>query len=120
MVRRPPRSTLFPYTTLFRSRAEPAGQDERVGAVVAVAPDSQGRLFDQAAVGIPTGAPQPHPMFLHGPVCAEDDDGRHEVEDDDRQDHRGEGLPLSAQGEIDQEHGGRDLDADAQAEEEAA
>src|SRR2546430_16775568 len=23
MIRRPPRSTLFPYTTLFRSRAEP-------------------------------------------------------------------------------------------------
>src|SRR5258708_12864763 len=24
MIRRPPRSTLFPYTTLFRSRTEPA------------------------------------------------------------------------------------------------
>src|SRR3712207_9351079 len=24
MIRRPPRSTLFPYTTLFRSREEPA------------------------------------------------------------------------------------------------
>src|SRR3712207_8865357 len=24
MIRRPPRSTLFPYTTLFRSRVEPA------------------------------------------------------------------------------------------------
>src|SRR3712207_8173908 len=24
MIRRPPRSTLFPYTTLFRSRREPA------------------------------------------------------------------------------------------------
>src|SRR5439155_14045273 len=24
MIRRPPRSTLFPYTTLFRSRPEPA------------------------------------------------------------------------------------------------
>src|SRR2546430_8592555 len=33
MIRRPPRSTLFPYTTLFRSTAEqqePA-EDERVG-----------------------------------------------------------------------------------------
>src|SRR2546426_7675415 len=32
MIRRPPRSTLFPYTTLFRSRAEPqrfAGQTLR-------------------------------------------------------------------------------------------
>src|SRR3712207_7155458 len=27
MIRRPPRSTLFPYTTLFRSRA--AGRDQR-------------------------------------------------------------------------------------------
>src|SRR5438445_13130395 len=25
MIRRPPRSTLFPYTTLFRPRREPAG-----------------------------------------------------------------------------------------------
>src|SRR2546429_9033995 len=25
MIRRPPRSTLFPYTTLFRSRKEPSG-----------------------------------------------------------------------------------------------
>src|SRR5436309_13685694 len=25
MIRRPPRSTLFPYTTLFRSRRAPAG-----------------------------------------------------------------------------------------------
>src|SRR3712207_6848632 len=26
MIRRPPRSTLFPYTTLFRSRAPPAAR----------------------------------------------------------------------------------------------
>src|SRR2546422_3693405 len=26
MIRRPPRSTLFPYTTLFRSHPEPAGR----------------------------------------------------------------------------------------------
>src|SRR2546430_11805493 len=32
MIRRPPRSTLFPYTTLFRSRAlrGPAGSHERL------------------------------------------------------------------------------------------
>src|SRR2546429_1041110 len=28
MIRRPPRSTLFPYTTLFRSRYRPIGKDE--------------------------------------------------------------------------------------------
>src|SRR6476660_10269565 len=27
MIRRPPRSTLFPYTTLFRSRVRPSGAD---------------------------------------------------------------------------------------------
>src|SRR3712207_9421352 len=27
MIRRPPRSTLFPYTTLFRSRRRPGGED---------------------------------------------------------------------------------------------
>src|SRR5260370_3360192 len=29
MIRRPPRSTLFPYTTLFRSQAPPAGGSGR-------------------------------------------------------------------------------------------
>src|SRR5438309_5446034 len=28
MIRRPPRSTLFPYTTLFRSRSTPAASGE--------------------------------------------------------------------------------------------
>src|SRR5437773_5503389 len=34
MIRRPPRSTLFPYTTLFRSGPRPrrAGNDERLAA----------------------------------------------------------------------------------------
>src|SRR5260370_16277884 len=31
MIRRPPRSTLFPYTTLFRSREPVTGDVERVG-----------------------------------------------------------------------------------------
>src|SRR3712207_7356774 len=44
MIRRPPRSTLFPYTTLFRSlvlaqRGDPLGrQDARRGAADDVAP----------------------------------------------------------------------------------
>src|SRR2546422_11502489 len=32
MIRRPPRSTLFPYTTLFRSRAARAGHPRFLGA----------------------------------------------------------------------------------------
>src|SRR3712207_6880286 len=30
MIRRPPRSTLFPYTTLFRSARQPAGLGQRL------------------------------------------------------------------------------------------
>src|SRR3712207_8918454 len=30
MIRRPPRSTLFPYTTLFRSRVGPCGKQQVV------------------------------------------------------------------------------------------
>src|SRR3712207_8711493 len=42
MIRRPPRSTLFPYTTLFRSRGyRDAGVDE----IAAVAGYSKGALY---------------------------------------------------------------------------
>src|SRR5207249_11572057 len=34
MLRRPPRSTLFPYTTLFRSAFATAGYDPALGEVV--------------------------------------------------------------------------------------
>src|SRR5258707_9808301 len=41
MIRRPPRSTLFPYTTLFRSRPLPALENlaqQRVALVAVLAP----------------------------------------------------------------------------------
>src|SRR3712207_9008461 len=45
MIRRPPRSTLFPYTTLFRSRGELRGGERerpgRLGALVDVAAGAQ-------------------------------------------------------------------------------
>src|SRR2546429_4202206 len=42
MIRRPPRSTLFPYTTLFRSHRAPLAALNRVRAAVkAVDPDQQ-------------------------------------------------------------------------------
>src|SRR5260221_7557934 len=44
MIRRPPRSTLFPYTTLFRSNAD------RIGGVVAVAVGIPDRIFVGAGV----------------------------------------------------------------------
>src|SRR3712207_7094440 len=34
MIRRPPRSTLFPYTTLFRSRPPPPSVQQRSGSLV--------------------------------------------------------------------------------------
>src|SRR2546422_5824398 len=40
MIRRPPRSTLFPYTTLFRSRVEPT--DEPPGQIRHVGGDPPG------------------------------------------------------------------------------
>src|SRR5260370_31674086 len=40
MIRRPPRSTLFPYTTLFRSR-------EPVGVVAGAAEDSSDRFLSE-------------------------------------------------------------------------
>src|SRR2546422_5218878 len=38
MIRRPPRSTLFPYTTLFRSRDVPLGRDHQHAPAVALHP----------------------------------------------------------------------------------
>src|SRR5258707_2155582 len=56
MIRRPPRSTLFPYTTLFRSALEDLHQAELrdlVGAhaVDALAGELDGALGDLAALG---------------------------------------------------------------------
>src|SRR5258705_9358540 len=34
MIRRPPRSTLFPYTTLFRSKQQPALRPEHLAPIV--------------------------------------------------------------------------------------
>src|SRR2546429_5898349 len=46
MIRRPPRSTLFPYTTLFRSLA----LDEHGGFVVRDAPDERPDVAQRGAV----------------------------------------------------------------------
>src|SRR5258708_21752287 len=40
MIRRPPRSTLFPYTTLFRSMADAGGAHQRVADFIEVYPAS--------------------------------------------------------------------------------
>src|SRR2546422_1420662 len=68
MIRRPPRSTLFPYTTLFRSRARP-WSDIRAG-VYALIPMSSSNwlvvlrqcppLVEQRFPGPVAPAPQPN------------------------------------------------------------
>src|SRR3989475_10040498 len=59
MIRRPPRSTLFPYTTLFRSRERPAWRRDRVPvgrrAVVPTVDPAQG-----GAVGADPAAARQH------------------------------------------------------------
>src|SRR2546422_8479759 len=62
MIRRPPRSTLFPYTTLFRSLVEFGG--ERVGSMAA-APRVGGVAHDREqprAAVVLRGAPSPKPV----------------------------------------------------------
>src|SRR3712207_8351084 len=52
MIRRPPRSTLFPYTTLFRSLAE-----ARAGAGLHLAEDHRAVRLAQHEVELTPGAP---------------------------------------------------------------
>src|SRR2546430_8608818 len=53
MIRRPPRSTLFPYTTLFRSRPDQRGHQVRhqpvpwVGVRVHAEPESRGQRYER-------------------------------------------------------------------------
>src|SRR3712207_7679819 len=54
MIRRPPRSTLFPYTTLFRSRLGHGGQDVGGGEHVALHAEP---LADQVTAGRQRPAP---------------------------------------------------------------
>src|SRR2546422_6376280 len=71
MIRRPPRSTLFPYTTLFRSGHERGEPLELVGRRVAIVSDE---LDQQDRVGIAADE------FLHdcavGRVAAREADHR--------------------------------------------
>src|SRR2546429_4843864 len=53
MIRRPPRSTLFPYTTLFRSPTDRRGRDPEVGHAMPLhdRPDATGvRVVRRAVV----------------------------------------------------------------------
>src|SRR5256886_9061439 len=62
MIRRPPRSTLFPYTTLFRSRTiridkgfhiEPFAAEPLISSPVAMDWDENGRIYVAEDTGYP-------------------------------------------------------------------
>src|SRR2546422_2611138 len=75
MIRRPPRSTLFPYTTLFRSRNPQTGQFRQPTGPVTRNPqvDAQPRNPD-----IMTGSLQ-RPLVRRAPYMYDDDPLRHEL-----------------------------------------
>src|SRR2546426_12551526 len=61
MIRRPPRSTLFPYTTLFRSLSAYAGVEPRVlpeGSRIALA-DGAGRELGVTCTAVPVARRPP-------------------------------------------------------------
>src|SRR2546430_12728298 len=73
MIRRPPRSTLFPYTTLFRSNDRPFLLAERIDAVVG----------DDAAGIAVVGAKAEQPWIAHvgeGRIGSADHDRLAELE----------------------------------------
>src|SRR5438477_12481395 len=77
MIRRPPRSTLFPYTTLFRSRARSA-LDDRLALRLGDRPPRRVRtraaLDDRRALGFRNIAPGTRPdMSSRNEDLARDD-----------------------------------------------
>src|SRR2546425_11626457 len=78
MIRRPPRSTLFPYTTLFRSAEEPVGVDTPGDPAVRLAARAQGLTVgaDDEAHRLPLGERrvdrqrQRQGIVEHEPLCA--------------------------------------------------
>src|SRR2546425_7850599 len=61
MIRRPPRSTLFPYTTLFRS---PDGGRRSYGCLRVQAAETAGRAGDADRSGHPSGRSEEHTSEL--------------------------------------------------------
>src|SRR2546426_7208089 len=57
MIRRPPRSTLFPYTTLFRSQGEEEAAAGRIRCDVQVVPDRS--VTEVRHLGIESGIVAP-------------------------------------------------------------
>src|SRR3712207_6951067 len=56
MIRRPPRSTLFPYTTLFRSGDEVVGEDREAVEVVEMGHAREGEVVRDDLRALPEAA----------------------------------------------------------------
>src|SRR2546426_5003165 len=73
MIRRPPRSTLFPYTTLFRSHGDSLGNKGALGAGdVQWMTAGSGILHQEMPQGDPQGRSEEHTSELQSPcnlVC---------------------------------------------------
>src|SRR2546430_8175538 len=82
MIRRPPRSTLFPYTTLFRSRGverRVVGRAPGAGGIGVQVEDAAAVVLGPRVVGVPWPArgapvggtrPERRPAPAAGPVAA--------------------------------------------------
>src|SRR2546427_8390538 len=80
MIRRPPRSTLFPYTTLFRSRGgaqhsasfahHAVGNGSGLAGTVAGRADTSGGVTHRCEPGNPGTAPMTIFPGLHSPIRA--------------------------------------------------
>src|SRR5690348_17621563 len=92
MIRRPPRSTLFPYTTLFRSRDDP-----EVPAASPQSPEELGvlgraRVHEPAACDNLVGADRKstrlnssHPSISYAVFCLKKKKNNHDYNNDKRQ-----------------------------------
>src|SRR2546425_10079316 len=72
MIRRPPRSTLFPYTTLFRSHLVAHQQDAVAVAQLPQGPEIAGRRDDVAALAL-------HRLHEHGGHALRVEPAREEI-----------------------------------------
>src|SRR2546426_3238498 len=97
MIRRPPRSTLFPYTTLFRSEAREEQDDREDEPHVVRLPHGADRLRDQLALALAAGAAREQGPHSAPEVRASQQRVGVERHDDDPRDQLGENqepLPL--------------------------
>ena len=65
MIRRPPRSTLFPYTTLFRSYAIPAGNQQEVVVSVDTTGLADGSYWETFLVNSDDSCRSPYPNGVY-------------------------------------------------------